>query len=420
MPAVRLLALLAGLALCTTAVHAQDHGSTGPVRILVTFADPGMSNSARAGPSRPGYSRRSSAYLVSLGVKRAARRLAGDYDLAMVDDWPIVPLKVFCQVYAVADAAGVDALLEELRQRPEVDSAQRLNRFEVSGTPGAGAADPYLELQHNLRTIELGQAHAWSRGEGAHVTIIDTGADLHHPELADRIRTHRDFVGDSRDFIRDAHGTAIAGVIGAAAGNGVGIVGIAPAADVDVLKACWYADGDERAVCDSFTLAKALSHAVESDTDVINLSLGGPPDPLLGRLAGVAIERGIVVVAAASHLPGTGFPADVPGVIVVGHAAGAGHDANVPELNAPGDEILVPVPGGGFDYASGTSLAAAQVSGIVALMAAREFGLAPGDVRRLLVASRSPADRSVNACRALAELLGVSGCRADTATALAR
>ncbi len=416
MQAARLF-MLVGLALCAAVSHAQDGETAGPVRILVTFADPGMSNSARAGPSRPGYSRRSSAYLVSLGVKRAARRLAGDYDLAMVDDWPIVPLKVFCQVYAVADAARVEALLAELRQRPEVDSAQRLHRFEVSGTPAAAKADPYLELQHNLQTIELGQAHAWSRGEGAHVTIIDTGADIHHPELRDRIREHQDFVGDAREFAGDAHGTAIAGVIGAAAGNGVGIVGIAPAADVDVLKACWYVDSGARAVCDTFTLAKALSHAVESDTDVINLSLGGPPDPLLGRLVAVALDRGIVVVAALSHRRNPGFPADEPGVIVVGHTTGAGLDTVLPELSAPGDEILVPVPGGGFDYASGSSLAAAQVSGIVALMASRKIDLTPGDVRRMLVASRSPADRSVNACRALAELLGVSGCREDAATA---
>ena len=108
-------------------------------RILVTFADPGLSNSARAGPSRPGYNRRSSQYLVSIGVRRAANRLAQDFDLELVDEWPIVPLNVHCLVYEVPEGTGVQQLLEQLRARPEVESAQTLNEFEVSTSEnGAG------------------------------------------------------------------------------------------------------------------------------------------------------------------------------------------------------------------------------------------------------------------------------------------
>jgi subtilisin family serine protease len=83
---------------------------------------------------------------------------------------------------------------------------------------------------------------------------------------------------------------------------------------------------------------------------------------------------------------------------------------------APGDEILVPVPGGGFDYASGSSLSAAQVSGIIALLVAERPGLGSDAVNRLLIDSRA-GGVSVNACRALAHLLHRSGCR-DDATAL--
>jgi subtilisin family serine protease len=96
----------------------------------------------------------------------------------------------------------------------------------------------------------------------------------------------------------------------------------------------------------------------------------------------------------------------VSGVIAVGSE----NDPDDVTVRAPGDSILVPIPGGGFDFASGSSLSAAQVSGIVALLVARQPGLSRTDVTRLLVDSR-PADRDdVNACRALAELLQLGGC----------
>ncbi len=391
---MRRLAVLLLLWLSTTAVAEETP------RILVTFADPGISHAARGGPARPAYNRRSSPYLVSINVRRAADRVARDFQLDVVDEWPIIPLRVHCLVYAVDEGRPLDALLAELRERPEVESAQRLNTFEVQGSP----IDPYANLQHNLDTLELAEAHGVTRGEGAKVTIIDTGADIEHPELAMAIRAHHDFARGG-DFAREAHGTAIAGIIAAASGNGIGIVGVAPEARLEILRACWYPDGDDAAVCDSFTLAKALSHALESDSRIINLSLGGPADALLARLVTLALSQGIVVVAAAPLQ--AGFPADVPGVIVVD----ADGDAKGARLHAPGVDILVPVPGGGFDYASGSSLSAAHVTGVIALMIAERPGISHDDVVSLLAGSRSEDGGSVNACRALAKMLGRTGCR---------
>lgn len=373
-------------------------------RILVTFADPGMNNAARAGPARPAYSQRSSGYLVSLSVRRAADRLARDFKLEIVDEWPIAPLKVHCLVFEVDADRELDALLGELRERPEVESAQRMNSFEVQGS----SADPYANLQHNLDTLGLVEAHGLTRGDGVSVTIIDTGADFEHPELAAAIHGHYDFAGVG-DFAGDAHGTAIAGIIGAASGNGLGIVGVAPEARIEILRACWYPAGEAVAVCDSFTLAKALTHALKSDSGVINLSLGGPTDPLLSRLVTEALSHGIVVVAAASQK--AGFPTDVPGVIVVA-AEGAGQGAR---LHAPGADILVTVPGGGFDYASGSSLSAAQVTGIVALMLAEQPGIGRDEVVSLLEGSSAETGGSVNACRVLAKMLVRPGCHQTAA-----
>jgi len=406
-----LVLLAASTGTCAETSPADDSVA---IRILVTFSDPGLSSATRVGPPRPGYRRHSSAYLASVGVMRAARKIARDFNLATLDDWPIAPLKVHCLVYGVSDDVEVEQLLAQLNARPEVESAQLLNKFEVSAATEKGSADPYTKLQHNLDTLELGQAHTWSVGLGTNVTIIDTGVDIDHPELRTQIASHHDFVDDVvSEFSADAHGTAVAGVIGAAANNGVGMIGVAPSTRLSVLKACWYAPEKTNATCDSFTLAKALSHAIESDTDIINLSLGGPSDALLGRLVEAALRRGIVVVVAAPTQEHALFPAAIPGVIVVGSdEQPAAPDTVVRvRINAPGDDILVPVPQGGYDYASGSSLSAAQVSGIVALLVSSRPGLTSDEVSALLVDSRPTVGESVNACRALAKLLQRTGCR---------
>ena len=207
---MRRLAVL--LLLIASAVAVADDAP----RILVTFADPGIDSAVGAGPARPGYRPRSSTYLVSVSVRRAADRLARDFNLNVVDEWPIVPLKVHCLVYEVDADRPLDELLTRLREQPDVESAQRLNTFEVQGA----RVDPYAGLQHNIATLGLVEAHSLTRGEGVSVTIIDTGADFRHPELAAAIRTHRDFVGGG-NFTSEHHGTAVAGLIGAASGNGV-------------------------------------------------------------------------------------------------------------------------------------------------------------------------------------------------------
>ena len=99
-------------------------------------------------------------------------------------------------------------------------------------------------------------------------------------------------------------------------------------------------------------------------------------------------------------------------VIVVG----AEGDEQGERLHAPGADILVPVPGGGFDYASGSSLSAAQVTGVVALMLAARPGIGLDEVARLLSDSSAEYGGSVNACRVLAKMLQQPGCR-DVAAA---
>jgi subtilisin family serine protease len=120
------------------------------------------------------------------------------------------------------------------------------------------------------------------------------------------------------------------------------------------------------------------------------LSLAGPDDALLARLLGQAEAQGISVVAAA---PPAGderdrFPASVVTVIVVAEAE---QPAPWPTraVRAPGLDVLTTFPGDRYDYGSGSSLASAHVSGVVALMRSLDRHLTPQQVRALL-AGRQP------------------------------
>ncbi len=409
-PACKTFALfLAFISLASVATEPEPEAA----RILVTFADSGISKSARSGPAGPVYRRSNSPYLTSVGVSNAIKRIAKEYKLERMDEWPIAPLDIHCVVFRLTSAVSTKELLVALNARPDVESAQLLENFDVYAVNRAELADPYSELQHVLATLEIPRAHAWSLGAGVSVTIVDTGADLAHPELLHQIEAHQDFVTESSgDFSADAHGTAIAGIISAAADNGEGIIGIAPEARLSIFKACWYDSGKLRARCNSFTLAKALSQAIDSGTDIINLSLGGPPDMLLERLVREALRQNIIVVAAAQATSTPGFPANIDGVFVVETLnVGLAHgDLPHAAISAPGNEILVAVPNGGYDFSSGSSLAAAHVSGVIALLIAIEPDLGADEINTLLTTSRVAGAGPVNACRAIALLLETTGC----------
>src|SRR5262249_39207485 len=123
------------------------------------------------------------------------------------------------------------------------------------------------------------------------------------------------------------------------------------------------------ATCNSFTLALALSAAIDAHAQIVNLSLGGPADPLLTQLVQHGQRQGMVFVGAVPQDGSlSGFPLGVPGVIAV-DISGPPHSGSV--LNAPGRDVVTLAPAGHYDFASGSSFAAAHVSGAIALLRAR-------------------------------------------------
>jgi thermitase len=249
------------------------------------------------------------------------------------------------------------------------------------------APDSYRPLQHALDRLGVDAARAVSSGAGARVAVLDSAPQTDHPDLP-VVRLVALEGGPSRAV--GVHGTLTMGVIAAIASNGFGIAGVAPAADVIAIPVCTPQGATPRDSCGLFDLLRGLDLAWEQHAQVINLSLVGPPNPLLERAASRLDDLGAIIVAAAGN-EGTDeprYPAAYPSVVGVGAIDAEGvryvrsNGGPSAEIWAPGAEVLSTVPGGAFAFASGTSFAAAHVSGALAVLIGS--GAAPGEARLAL------------------------------------
>jgi subtilisin family serine protease len=345
-----------------------------------------------------------------------AQDLQTRYQLRLVGEFPLTTIGVLCVVFQAPTDAPLEPILAQLRADPRIELAQVNQTFDGQATqPG----DPLLELAYGARLIGAQRARPISTGRGVAVAVIDTGVDVDHPALQGRgIRTANFVEGGEQSFSHDRHGTAVASVIGARA-DGAGLDGVAPDVALTVIKACWYADpASAKARCSSWTLAKAMEFAMISGAQAVNLSLNGPTDELLTRLLAAAHRRGVVLVAAAAEdREDPGFPAALTTVIPV-ISCDADRAVVLPRWRspafvavAPGQDIVAAAPQGRYELLSGSSLAAAHVTGVVALLLQHQPGLAPDQVRDLLriSAQSTPLTRTarssfgvVDACAALA------------------
>jgi subtilisin family serine protease len=373
---------------------------------------------ARAGSTPRGYDT-IAAYGPSVTARQMMRSLENDYGLREVSAWPIEPLHMHCAVLEIPDGMDRTTLLAALAHDQRIKLAQPLQSF---ATRTQDYNDPYVGLQRGFQQMDVAHAHPWSQGEGVKVALIDTGADTEHPDLRGNIAAAANFVDtDDRQFRRDRHGTEMAGVIAAIANNHEGIVGIAPAARLLLFKACWQTQLDaDAARCNSFTLARALVAAFDAHAQIINLSLAGPADPLLSDLIREGLHRGVLFVGAApsDRVSGTPGLTHEEGIIEVASAGGPSTLATA--LFAPGREILTLLPGGHYDFASGDSIATAQVSGVVALLLAKNARLSAADAYRLLRDTSSYSGVvgengvRVDACAAVTSLVGQGSCAPAT------
>ena len=238
------------------------------------------------------------------------------------------------------------------------------------------------------------------------VAVIDTGVDLTHPDLAANIWTNsREVAGngiddDGNGYVDDVHGadmitnsgnpmddhghgTHVAGIIAAQAGNGIGGVGVAYNTQIMAIKAAQYSG-----VLATSDIAEGIYYAVAQGADVINMSFGGYARSQVEEDAlAVAFGQAVLVAAAGNdgkvNLPCLGgrdmYPAAYNWVLgVMASTSGGGraefsnydcapHDTHEYELMAPGVDIWSTLPNGQYAAWDGTSMAAPVVSGIAAL-----------------------------------------------------
>jgi subtilisin family serine protease len=282
------------------------------------------------------------------------------------------------------------------RTAPAVVRAIEADRSTVSvslnyimrlyGEPATEIAPP-LE-QYALTKMQLPQAHVLAQGGDVLIAIVDGGVDTSHPEL-------RGVIADTFDAVRAGdkahpHGTAVAGAIAAHAR----LKGSAPAARI--LAAQAFDLGQDRMEGNGFTVAKAIYWAADRGARVINMSFAGRRDPNIEQSLRYARHKGVILVAAAGNkgpLSEPLFPAANPDVIAVTatdqndkvfQAANRGKHIAVA---APGVELFLPGLNGTYQEISGTSFAAAEVSGAIALLIERKPNLTHDDARRILMST---------------------------------
>jgi serine protease AprX len=252
-----------------------------------------------------------------------------------------------------------------------------------------------------------------NRGTGVTVAIIDTGIDYNHGAFGSafgvKVVGGHDFVNNDDDPMDDnGHGTQVAGIV---AGNGDGVLGVAPDAKLVAMKVL-DATGSGRASDIVAAFERIVDPNGDGDTtdhyDVANASLGGSSsgDDPVAKAAENAVLAGVVLCAAAGNqgaFQSVSSPAVAPSVIAVGAIDRVGAIADFsskgptaeslrlkPDVVAPGVGILSAARGGGKVAASGTSMASPHVAGVAALIRSIHRDWSAQQVRSAIINTADP------------------------------
>jgi subtilisin family serine protease len=319
---------------------------------------------------------------VGADAPNIVNRFARAHTVTIRERWSLGALDLQCLAFSPAAAPSSDRALA-LATDPAVALVQAGNHFRSAGAPPG--PDPYYGLQMRGQAETLTPLLAASRGNRVRIAVIDTGVEASHPDLEGQLAEIVNFVGmPAQEVPGEYHGTAVTGLIAATAGNGIGIRGFAPEAEILLLRACWeprYGYG----LCSTQTLAQALNYAIEVRARIINLSLAGPEDPLLSKLVARAIELGASVFGASGEDPLQMFPAAVAGVVSVAQGENSSVSTDGLSLVLPPRQLLSTVPQGRYDFVTGASFATAQASALAADLLALDPGRSDRELVQRLV-----------------------------------
>lgn len=283
---------------------------------------------------------------------------------------------------------GLPAVMARIRSDPRIVDVQANYIYRPSQGPSLASVN---DLQYALAKVDLGDTHAVTTGQGARIAIIDSGVDRQHPDFSGlNIETFDALGGANPDA--GTHGTAIAGIISA---RGT-LRGIAPAATLMSIRAFPSDRGPQPQMTTTVVLLKAMDWSVANGARILNLSLAGPRDPLMQKAIAAIAVKGVIMVAAAGNngdQAPPAYPAAYPDVIAVtaidaqDQIYARANQGTYIAIAAPGVDVLTATRDNGHALQSGTSFAAAHVSGILALMLERNPALTASEARRALMES---------------------------------
>jgi subtilisin family serine protease len=317
------------------------------------------------------------------------RRLAGRLDLTQLEtqSFPLIGATLYR--WRVGGGRSALSAVGALANQDAVSSVQPNYVFslqqDAAQTTGGTQGDP---AQYVLSKLQVDQAHQIATGKDVPVAVIDSEIDVAHPDInGTTVKSFDALGGDGKP---QQHGTAMAGAI---ISHGK-LEGIAPGAELLAARAF-----DDQSNGTSFAIYKSVQWAADNGARIINMSFAGPPDPTMHRMLVAAYGKGIVLVAAAGNggpKAAPLYPGADPDVIAV--TATDDNDGLLDSANrgqyiavaAPGVQILSLAPADSYTINTGTSVAAAHVSGVAALLLQHEPDLKPGDIRSILTTTAKP------------------------------
>lgn len=275
----------------------------------------------------------------------------------------------------ISDAVSPDQVQATLarwdREHNVVSSGVNAKRSIV-----AVVSDPEVGNQWGYTRLGGSILNEHTQGDGVVVAVIDTGVDASHPDLEGKVLQGWDSMDPAGRGTSDpnGHGTHVAGIIAASTNNGVGIAGMAPKVSILPVRVL-----DRTGNGDDGELALGIIWAADNGADVLNISIGGAvPSTLLEGALDYALAKEIVVVVAAGNDAMVGNVPSYPGayrqVLTVGATdsmdkrSAFSNTGDYLDVVAPGSWIRSTWPGGGYQWSSGTSMAAPFVSASAALL----------------------------------------------------
>ncbi|MDY7015432.1 MAG: S8 family peptidase, partial [Cyanobacteriota bacterium] len=302
----------------------------------------------------------------------------------------------------------------------------------VQDTPNDDRYDRLWGLHNTGQTggtpdADIDAPEAWDLATGSDVIVgvVDTGVDYNHPDLTENMwRNPGEIAGDGidndgngyiddvfgYDFVNNdgdpfddhSHGTHVAGTIAAQGNNNIGVIGVAPDAQIMALKFL-----NDRGSGSTFNAVRAIEYATMMGVNLTNNSWGGGGySQALHDAIQAAGEQNQLFVAASGNHGGnndlkSSYPSsyDLDNVIAVARtdsrdrlASSSGYGATTVDLGAPGSGIHSTTPGGKYSNKSGTSMASPHVAGAAALVWSQNPNLTALEVKDKLLNSVDPVD----------------------------